>query len=93
MRLTKRERQVLRLFCYNNRQIANILTIEPATVKSHIHHICTKLGEHNKTRALIKALKMGYENLFMIETDFVDVGFWNKDSKYNIDMQKNNKKD
>lgn len=93
MHLTKRERQILRLFCYKNKEIADILKISIATVKTHNQHIFKKLGEWTKPKALIKALKLGYENIFMIETDFVDVGFWDNKGKYNTDMQKNSKGD
>lgn len=88
MHLTKRERQVLRLFCYSNKEIANILTVEESTIKTHVKNILRKFKTSTKSKALIKALKLGCENLFMIETDLVDLGFWNNKGDYKIDMQK-----
>lgn len=88
MHFTEREREVLRLFCYSDKEIADILKISVATVKHHNQNIFKKLNEFTKPKALIKALKLGYENLFMIETSFVDVGFWDNKGKYKINMQK-----
>lgn len=88
MELTKREQQILKLFCYRNDEIANILTIETSTVKNHVHNILQKLKESTKIRALIKAIKMGIINVYSIETYYKDIGFWDKHGKYQIKMEK-----
>lgn len=86
--LTKREKEVLQLFCYSNKQIAQILVISTYTVKTHIQNIFNKLEEYTKSKALIKALKMGIINIYDIQTDFVDTGFWDEKGKYKIHMEK-----
>ena len=86
--LTKREREVLQLFCYSNKQIAQILVISTYTVKTHIQNIFNKLEEYTKSKALIKALKMGIINIYEIQTDYIDIGFWNNLGKYQIKMEK-----
>jgi LuxR family maltose regulon positive regulatory protein len=55
--LSEREIEVLRLVTYglSNREIAGRLFISPGTVKTHIHHLCGKLGVRNRTEAAIKA--------------------------------------
>lgn len=61
--LSERELEVLRLVTagLSNREIASELIVSPSTVKSHIHHICGKLGARNRTEAAMLA-KAG--NLF-----------------------------
>lgn len=86
--LTKREREVLQLFYYSNKQIAQILVISTYTVKTHIQNIFNKLEEYTKSKALIKALKMGIINIYEIQTDYIDIGFWNNLGKYQTKMEK-----
>jgi len=44
--LSPRELEVLRLMAagLSNREIAERLVVSPGTVKTHVHHICGKLG-------------------------------------------------
>ena len=52
--LTPRERQLLALFAAgrSSKQIALELAISPRTVGTHMHHILTKLGVHNRAQAV-----------------------------------------
>ena len=55
--LSPRELEVLRLMAagLSNREIAVRLVVSPGTVKTHVHHICGKLGVSNRTQAVVKA--------------------------------------
>lgn len=86
MYLTEREREVLRLFCYKDSEISDILKISLSTAKTHCHNIYKKYEAHSKAEALIKVLKQGHENVFNIKTNYVDAGFWDKNGKYHINM-------
>jgi len=57
--LTEREREVLSLMIegLNNTQIAGRLSISPATVKSHVSNILTKLSVASRTEAVTLALR------------------------------------
>jgi NarL family two-component system response regulator LiaR len=59
--LTEREREVLVLMVegLNNTQIAGKLTISPATVKSHVSNILSKLMVASRTEAVTLALRRG----------------------------------
>jgi len=59
--LSERELEILQLVSVglSNQQIAEKLVISISTVKSHIHHICTKLNATNRTQASAKAREMG----------------------------------
>lgn len=61
-RLTKRELDVLRLMAggYSNREIAEALGTVEGTVKNHASSILAKLGVRDRTRAVLKALELGY---------------------------------
>src|SRR5688572_21158490 len=60
--LTRREREVLRLMAggYSNREIADTLGSSEGTVKNHAASIFSKLGVRDRTRAVLKALGLGY---------------------------------
>lgn len=60
--LTRREREVLRLMAggYSNREIADALGASEGTVKNHASSILSKLGVRDRTRAVLKALALGY---------------------------------
>ncbi len=60
--LTKRELEVLRLMAggYSNREIADALGTAEGTVKNHASNILSKLGVRDRTRAVLKALELGY---------------------------------
>ena len=61
-RLTKRELDVLRLIAggYSNREISDALGTVEGTVKNHASSILAKLGVRDRTRAVLKALELGY---------------------------------
>jgi DNA-binding NarL/FixJ family response regulator len=60
--ITAREREVLRLLAagYSNREIGRALFVAEGTVKNHVSNILTKLGVRDRTRAVLKALELGY---------------------------------
>jgi DNA-binding NarL/FixJ family response regulator len=60
--LTPREREVLRLIAagYCNREIADALGTVEGTVKNQASSILSKLGVRDRTRAVLKALEMGW---------------------------------
>ncbi len=59
--LTEREREVLRLIAEGrtNSDIAEMLTVSEATVKTHINHLFAKLGARDRTHALVLARQRG----------------------------------
>jgi DNA-binding NarL/FixJ family response regulator len=60
--LTKRETEILRLMAggYSNREISEALGTAEGTVKNHASSILSKLGVRDRTRAVLKALELGY---------------------------------
>jgi DNA-binding NarL/FixJ family response regulator len=60
--LTPRETEVLRLMAggYSNREIAEALGTAEGTVKNHASVILSKLGVRDRTRAVLKALELGW---------------------------------
>ncbi|MGA2731467.1 MAG: LuxR C-terminal-related transcriptional regulator [Syntrophobacteraceae bacterium] len=58
--LTGRESQVLRLIAggLSNIEIAEVLSLSPHTVKSHVIHIFNKLGANDRTEAAIIAARL-----------------------------------
>jgi DNA-binding NarL/FixJ family response regulator len=61
-RLTRREIEVLRLVAggFSNREIGEALEMSEGTVKNHTSSILSKLGVRDRTRAVLKALDLGY---------------------------------
>jgi len=61
-RLTRRELDVLRLIAggYSNREISEALGTVEGTMKNHTCSILAKLGVRDRTRAVLKALELGY---------------------------------
>jgi LuxR family maltose regulon positive regulatory protein len=59
--LSERELEVLRLIAVgmSNREIADELVISPGTAKTHVHHLCGKLGVRNRTEAAMRAKELG----------------------------------
>jgi LuxR family maltose regulon positive regulatory protein len=59
--LTERELEVLRLIAAgcSNRQIAEQLVVSLNTVKSHVHHLCSKLDASSRTQAIARARHAG----------------------------------
>jgi DNA-binding NarL/FixJ family response regulator len=60
--LTEREVEVLRLMAggYSNREIADALGTAEGTVKNQASSILSKLGVRDRTRAVLKAMEMGW---------------------------------
>ncbi len=63
--LTPRERQILELMATSatNRDIAQKLVISEETVRSHTKNILSKLGQPNRTQAVLYALRHGLIDL------------------------------
>lgn len=63
--LSERELEVLTLMArgMNNKEIGRELWIGEATVKTHVSHILRKLGQSDRTQAVVTALKMGIVRL------------------------------
>ncbi len=59
--LTGRELEVLRLLGggYSNAEIAGALGVAERTVKNHVSHLLSKLYVRDRTRAVLKALRLG----------------------------------
>ncbi len=59
--LTTREYDVLRLLVEgcSNQAIACTLHVTEHTVKTHVHHILTKLGVQSRTQAVLAAVRLG----------------------------------
>jgi DNA-binding NarL/FixJ family response regulator len=60
--LTDREKTILRLLAggYSNREISDLLSISDGTVKNHISSVLAKLGVRDRTRAVLKAIDLGF---------------------------------
>ncbi len=61
-RLTPRESEVLRLMAggYSNREIADALGTTEGTVKNQASSVFSKLGVRDRTRAVFKAIELGW---------------------------------
>jgi DNA-binding NarL/FixJ family response regulator len=59
--LTEREREVLRLVAsgLSNAEIAQRLYISPATTKTHVAHLLTKLDARDRIQLVIVAYESG----------------------------------
>ncbi|HBX24071.1 MAG TPA: hypothetical protein DEF34_10650 [Desulfotomaculum sp.] len=62
--LTRREKEILQLMAKNlsNRDIAGKLFISEPTVKTHVSSILRKLGQKNRSQAIVYAYKTGMLN-------------------------------
>jgi DNA-binding NarL/FixJ family response regulator len=58
--LTKRETEVLRLIAggHSNKDIARLFQIAEGTVRNHTLNIFSKLGVHDRTQAVLKAIEL-----------------------------------
>ncbi|MBN2006860.1 MAG: response regulator transcription factor [Anaerolineae bacterium] len=67
--LSERELEVLRLLArgYTNREISDALILSVETIKSHVTNILGKLGQSDRTQAVVQALKQGLLLLDEIE--------------------------
>lgn len=59
--LTKKQQEILHMLAegYSNKEIATKLGVTIGTIKSHIHHIFSKLSVGSRTKALIRAQELG----------------------------------
>lgn len=59
--LSEREREIFQLIAegHSNKDIAEILSISPATVETHRAHIFQKLGLHNTVEVVLYAVRRG----------------------------------
>lgn len=59
--LTARERQILLLVALGltTSQIAGELAVSPHTVRNHLKNVYAKCGIHNRTQAVLHALRIG----------------------------------
>ncbi len=57
-----REREILQLMAggYSNREIADALNLSEGTVKNHVSNILSKFGVRDRTRAVLKAIELGF---------------------------------
>ncbi len=60
--LTPRELEVVRLMAggYSNKEIGGALGMTEGTVKNHVSSVLAKLGVRDRTRAVLRALELGY---------------------------------
>ncbi len=60
--LTTKEREVLRLIAagYSNKEIADIICKSAGTVKNQVSTLMGKLGVRDRTRAVLKAIELGW---------------------------------
>jgi DNA-binding NarL/FixJ family response regulator len=60
--LTPRETDVLRLIAagYSNREIGEQLAMSEGSVKNHTSNVLSKLGARDRTRAVLRAIEIGY---------------------------------
>ena len=58
--LSEREFQIMELVSIGkfNKEIADKLNIQPATITKHIQHIFQKMGVQNRTEATLRFLEM-----------------------------------
>ncbi len=63
--LSEREMEVLELMAKGlpNKQISKELWIGETTVKTHVSHILRKLGQADRTQAVLAAVKLGLVRL------------------------------
>ncbi|MDH4139165.1 MAG: response regulator transcription factor [Coriobacteriia bacterium] len=68
--LSDREMEVLRLMAagMSNKEIGRALWIGETTVKTHVSHILRKLGQSDRTQAVLAAVQMGIVSLESRET-------------------------
>jgi DNA-binding NarL/FixJ family response regulator len=45
---------------YSNKEIAKACFVAPGTVKNHISNVLSKLGVRDRTRAVLRALQLGF---------------------------------
>lgn len=63
MQISKREKEVLSLVCFSDKEIAKHLQISPVTVKTYITNLFNKFFVNNRRELLIVALKHNVINI------------------------------
>lgn len=60
--LTERETEILRLLVagWNKKEIALGMDVMEGTVKNHVSRILSKLGVRDRTRAVLRAIELGF---------------------------------
>jgi DNA-binding NarL/FixJ family response regulator len=60
--LTRREAEIVRLMAagFSNREIARLLATAEGTVKNQVSSILSKLGVRDRTRAVLRAIEIGW---------------------------------
>ena len=60
--LTERETEIVRLMVagWNNKEIARALDLTEGTVKNHVSRVLSKLGVRDRTRAVLRAIELGW---------------------------------
>ena len=69
MKISEKEKAILRMLTLQDKQIAQELYISLSTVKTYVHNILNKLSVDSRQKALIKALKLGVVTLNDIEVN------------------------
>ena len=65
--LTRKEKEVLKLFCFDSNEIAKRQFIQVSTVKTHANRVLEKLHCKSRAAALITAVKQGLITIDDIE--------------------------
>lgn len=80
MKLSEREKEILKYFYLSNREIGKILGLARGTVQGYFAQMTAKnSGAKNRIQLFFKALKDG-------EIRKVDLGFWDENGKYISDV-------
>lgn len=71
MKLSEREKEVLKMMCLPNKVIAKRLVISLSTTKRHIHNIFNKLYaiENNRAAVVVEAVKRNIIKLEEVITE------------------------
>ncbi len=63
MQISKREKEVLSLVCFSDKEIAQQLCLSTATINTYVISLFNKFVVNNRRQLLIKALKQKIINL------------------------------
>lgn len=67
--LTERQKEILRLACFTNREIAKRLFLAITTVAKHFNDMRGILGATSKSSLLIEGIRKGEINIDEVETE------------------------
>lgn len=67
-KLTERQKEILKLACFTNREIAKRLFLANTTVGTHFENIRNILGVNSKISLLIEGIRQGEINIDEVET-------------------------